>query len=304
MSERPANTDGTAGVRWSAVIINYNAGALLTKCVASVFADASAGLPNIVVVDNASSDSSLADLRAQFPEVAVVETGANLGYARAANLGIASTTTSVVAVLNPDLVFHPGTAAAMLARVDSQTSVGAVGPEIRNVDGSVYPSARNFIGLGAAVGHATLGAIAPHNRWTRAYRGEARYGSGARAVDWCSGAALWLRRSALDAVGGWDERYFMYVEDVDLCWRLGRAGFEVWYEPAGVVTHVQGATTRARPYRMIIEHHRSWWKFTKVRWQGARRALLPITALFLVARAALACGSCALRRRLRGRSPQ
>ncbi len=106
-------------------------------------------------------------------------------------------------------------------------------------------------------------------------------------VDCVSGCAVWLRRDALDEIGAWDERYFMYMEDVDLCWRLDRDGWRVAYEPAGEVIHVQGATTARHPYRMLIEHHRSAWRFARRRFTGARVALLPFAAVYLVFRTAL-----------------
>jgi N-acetylglucosaminyl-diphospho-decaprenol L-rhamnosyltransferase len=99
---------------------------------------------------------------------------------------------------------------------------------------------------------------------------------------------IWLRRAALDSVGGWDERYFMYMEDVDLCWRLRRIGWRVAYEPSGVVVHVRGASAARRPYRTIAEHHRSVYRFLDVSWRGGRRALLPVAAAVLAVRAAVA----------------
>jgi len=289
--------------QWAAVIINYNAGALLSACVASVLADDSAGAGEVVVVDNASVDSSIADVRAQFPDVRIIETGANLGYATAANRGIAATTTPIVAVLNPDLVVAPGTAAGMLAAFPPRPELAAAGPKILDPDGEVYPSARRHPGLATAIGHASLARLAPNNRWTRRYRNADADPDKARDVDWISGAALWLRRDALNAVGGWDERYFMYVEDVDLCWRLRKAGYSIGYEPSGCVTHVQGATTSRRPYRMIVEHHRSWYRFTSRRWTGARRLLLPLIGAFLAIRAGIACGLRAISQPRRGRTP-
>ena len=114
-------------------------------------------------------------------------------------------------------------------------------------------------------------------------------------VDWLSGSALWLRRSALDAVGGWDERYFMYLEDTDLCWRLRRAGWDVAYEPSAVVEHVQGASASRRPYRMLLEHHRSAYRFSRVRFTGARAVLLPFAAVYFTLRAGMAMAEHAFR---------
>ena len=116
-----------------------------------------------------------------------------------------------------------------------------------------------------------------------------------------SGASIWLRRRALESVGGWDESYFMYVEEVDLCWRLRRAGWRVVYEPRGVVVHVQGASTARLPVRMIVEHHRSWYRFADRRWTGARRLLLPVAAVFLTLRAGSLVALDAARRVTRGR---
>jgi GT2 family glycosyltransferase len=273
---------------WAAVVVNYEAGEALTACVASLLADTSAGAPpEVVVVDNGSTDGSVARLRAACPAVAVVVPGGNPGYAAAANRGIAATTAAVVAVCNPDLLVRPGTGAAMLAAF-AAPDVGAAGPRILEADGSTYPSARRDPGLPVAVGHALLGRIRPANRWTRTYHGLDADPDAARDVDWVSGAAVWCRRQALVEIGGWDEGYFMYLEDVDLAWRLRRAGWRVRYEPAGVVVHEQGRSTRRHPVRMVVAHHRASLRFCARRWTGARRLLLVPAAAFLGVRGALA----------------
>ena len=285
---------------WAAVVINYEAGAALCDCVRSLLADTSAGRPpEVVVVDNGSSDGSAAAVARSLPAVKVLHPGANLGYARAANLGIAATHAPVVAVCNPDLEVEDGAAGALVPRLAAEVDLGAVGPLIRNTDGTIYPSARSDPRVRDAVGHGLLGFVWRTNPFTRRYRQLDADPSRPRDVDWVSGAAVWLRRDALDTVGGWDERYFMYVEDVDLCWQLRRRGWRVGYEPGAVVTHVQGATTAKHPYRMITEHHRSLYRFASKRWRGVRRLALPLAAAFLAVRAALAMADHALRRRPR-----
>ena len=244
--------------------------------------------PELVVIDNDSTDGSLDRLRQAHPGVRVVRSGGNLGYARAANLGIAATAAPVVAVLNPDTVLAPGTGAALVARFAAEPDLGAVGPRLCNPDGSLYPSARRVPGVADAVGHGLLYFVWRDNPFTARYRETGADPDRPRDVDWVSGAAVWLRRAALDDVGGWDERYFMYVEDVDLCWRLRRAGWRVAYEPAGTVEHLLGVSTAGRPYRMIAEHHRSLLRFASVRFTGPRRPLLAPAAAFLAARGALA----------------
>jgi N-acetylglucosaminyl-diphospho-decaprenol L-rhamnosyltransferase len=272
----------------AAVVVNYEAGSLLAECVHSVLADSSAGAVELVVVDNGSVDGSVDAMLAANPGVHVITAPGNVGYARAANLGIAATRAPIVAVLNADLTMEPGTAKAMSARFDEEPALGACGPRIRNVDGSDYPSARRSPSVALAVAHGLLGLWWRRNPFTARYRELDADPSQPRSVDWVSGAAVWLRRDALDVVGGWDERYFMYVEDLDLCWRLRRSGFAVAYEPAGAVTHVQGASTSRTPYRMLAQHHRSAWRFAQRRLTGARAVLLPFAALYLAVRCALA----------------
>lgn len=270
------------------MVVNYESGHHLAHCVATLLADSSAGAPEIVVVDNGSRDGSIGELARNVPTARVIMSDDNLGYAAGANRGVSSTTAPVVAVCNPDLEVAPGTAAALLARLDAEPDLAAVGPVVRNPDGSQYPSARTVPSLRDAVGHALLGAVRPTNRFTRRYRQLDVDPTCRRDVDWLSGAAMWLRRSALDSVGGWDEHYFMYMEDVDLCWRLRRLGWRVAYEPTGVVMHVQGVSTERHPYRMIVRHHRSVFRFAGKRWHGARRVLLAPAALLLTVRASIA----------------
>ena len=114
-------------------------------------------------------------------------------------------------------------------------------------------------------------------------------GEGPRVVDWVSGACFLVRRTAFEQVGGFDEAYFMYAEDVDLCWRLGRAGWRVLYAPDAEIVHLQGVSTDRHPFRMIVEHHRSLLRFAVRSSRGWRRLLLPLVALGIGVRAGLAC---------------
>jgi N-acetylglucosaminyl-diphospho-decaprenol L-rhamnosyltransferase len=281
-------TDEPRSPQWSAVVVNYESGTALSECVESLLADTSAGgPPDVVVVDNGSRDGSIATLRSRCPAARVVDPGANVGYAGGANRGIAATTTPVVAVCNPDLHVRAGTGAALLARLE-MPGVAAAGPRIRNPDGSTYPSARSVPSHVDAVGHGLLGLLWPANPFSTRYRQLDADPDVARDVDWLSGAAIWLRRDALDAIGGWDDGYFMYVEDVDLCWRLGRAGWRIVYEPGGEVEHAQGLSTDSKPYRMIVEHHRSLLRFAGKRWRGPQRVLLGPAAVYLAFRTVFA----------------
>ncbi len=259
--------------------------------------DSAGGPPEVVVVDNGSTDGSIDELRAAFPDVPVINPDANLGYGRAANLGIAATRAPVVAVLNPDAEVEAGTAAAMLRRFDADARLGAVGPQLLNPDGTRYPSARSAPSLGDAVGHALLGTIKADNRYTESYRQLDADPELPRNVEWISGAALWLRRAALDRVGGWDERFFLFFEDVDLCRRLGVDGWVIAYEPGGHVMHTVGGSRARRPVKSIFEHHRAAYQYASKWWQGPKRLLLPVAAVFLVARGAVVAGGAAVQGR-------
>jgi N-acetylglucosaminyl-diphospho-decaprenol L-rhamnosyltransferase len=218
-------------------------------------------------------------VRAADPAVSVVETGANLGFGSAANRGVAATAGEYVLILNPDTVVEPGTAKALSEALDRDPGLAVVGPRMENLDGTLYPSVRRFPEMAVAFGHAFLGLVWPANPATRRYRMlDWDHERPAADVDWVGGACMLVRRSAFDLIGGFDEAYFMYVEDVDLCWRLGQAGWRIGYEPSARVVHALGGSSRRVPYRMIAEHHRSLYRFVSKSSAGARRGMLPVVA--------------------------
>lgn len=270
----------------AAVVVNYNAGAALLDCVQSLRAD---GVRDVIVVDNRSHDASAERLAATDPDVRIVDAGANLGFGRAANRGAATVPgCDAILVLNPDVLVEPGTVKALVGALQRDARLGAVGPRVENPDGTLYPSARRFPDLAVAAGHAFLGYLAPGNRFSRTYKMADFDHNCSADVDWISGSCFLARRAAFDAVQGFDEAYFMYAEDVDLCWRLWRAGWHIGYEPAGRVVHKGGVSTDQTPYRMIAEHHRSLWRFARTTTTGPRRAALPAVAAGLVVRTGLA----------------
>lgn len=270
-----------------AAVVNYNAGEHLAACVTSLHAE---GADPIVVVDNGSTDGSLRALPAE-AGAQVVHAGVNLGYGGGMNRAVAAMAghDGPVLVCNPDIVVHPGAIKVLSAALDADPSIGIIGPRISNTDGSLYPSARSFPAMGDAIGHAFLGVIAPRNPWSRRYKMLDWDHQTARAVDWVSGAFCLVRREAWRELNGFDESFFMYMEDVDICRRAGRAGWRVVYEPAAEVTHVQGVSTDQRAYRMIIAHHRSMLLFAARTSSGPSRLLVPFTAVGIAVRAALAC---------------
>jgi len=287
-------TGGAAG-RTAAVVVNYESGPALARCVSDL---AACGLDTVIVVDNGSTDGSLAAGLAAAPGIEVVDPGVNLGYGTATNRGAAVSDSEFVLVCNPDLEVPAGAVETLADALDRDPGVALVGPLIRTPSGDRYPSARQFPSLIDAAGHALLGIFAPDNRFTRSYqRSELDTTEGTTLdVDWVSGACFLVRRDAFERVGGFDESFFMYLEDVDLCWRLEQAGWRVAYVPAAEVTHLQGRSTDRHPYRMILEHHRSLLRFGARSSTGWHRALLPLVAVGIAVRCGLAVSSRALGR--------
>jgi N-acetylglucosaminyl-diphospho-decaprenol L-rhamnosyltransferase len=287
--------NGGAGRRPAAVVVNYESGPALARCVADL---TRCGLDAVVVVDNGSTDGSLAASVAASPGFEIIDPGENLGYGAAANRGVAATSSEFVLVCNPDLEVPAGAVEALAGLLDADHGVALVGPMIRTPSGERYPSARQFPSMVDAAGHALLGIFTPDNRFTRRYqRSELdQADDGSHDVDWVSGACFLIRREAFEQVGGFDESFFMYLEDVDLCWRLGRAGWRVAYVPAASVVHLQGRSTDRHPYQMILEHHRSLLRFAARSSEGWRRGLLPLVAVGVVVRLGLASLARALHR--------
>jgi N-acetylglucosaminyl-diphospho-decaprenol L-rhamnosyltransferase len=214
-------------------------------------------------------------------DVVLVSPGVNLGYGRGVNRGVAAgRATPFVLVSNPDVVVHDGAVAALVAYLDEHRDVALVGPTILRPDGTVYPSMRVFPNVVLAGLHAVLAPIWPNNPATRRYRSTRADGS----VDWVSGACFLVRRSAFEEVGGFDERYFMFAEDMALCWALREHGYRVAATKDAVVTHVEGVS-RARVSReMLIAHHRSAMRFESQTARGWRRLLVPLASVVLSVR--------------------
>ena len=269
----------------SAVIVSYNVRDLLLRCIASLRAD---GITDIVVVDNASRDGSAQAVADHEPDVTLLALDTNLGFGAGANRGVTRTSSPYVVIVNPDVVVEPGSTKVLVEALERDPGLGIVGPRIDTPDGEIYPSARAFPNLVDAAGHAFLHFLWPGNRFSRRYRMLDWDRASARDVDWVAGTHLLVRREAWDAVGGFDEAYFMYLEDVDLCWRMRTAGWRTGYEPAARITHDIGRSTDQTPYRMILAHHRSMLTFAWRSGGRLQRLLVPLMALALAVRTVLA----------------
>ncbi|MCE0768257.1 glycosyltransferase family 2 protein [Pseudonocardia kujensis] len=265
----------TYGDELAVVTVTYSPGDTLESFLDSLKA-ATARPTRVVLADNGSVDGA-PERAAERDGVELLRIGENVGYGTAANRAVAGLGPEIgwVVVANPDLVWGEGAIDTLLEAATRWPRAGALGPLIREPDGTVYPSARLLPSLGHGVGHAVLGRVWPGNPWSQTYR-QAAAAIGERTAGWLSGSCLLVRRSAFDSVDGFDPRYFMYFEDVDLGDRLGRAGWLNVYVPAAEVVHTGGVST-SKPEvsaRMLAEHHRSAYRYLADRHPGARNAPL------------------------------
>jgi N-acetylglucosaminyl-diphospho-decaprenol L-rhamnosyltransferase len=285
-----------------AVVVDHDAGSLLSACVGTLLDD---GASPVVVVENGrpgSAEEALAPLRAgrDASAVLVVEPEKNLGFGAGVNRGLAvlsglSVPPEWVLVSNPDLRVHGAALETLRGALEARPAWAMVGPRIYTEEGEVYPSVRGFPSFVDAAGHALLALFHPQNRFTKRYNPGAPEGDGVVEAGWISGSCFLARRTALEELGGFDEAYFMYNEDMDLCWRAHRAGWGVGFTGAASVTHVQGVSTARHPYRMLLAHHRSALRFSARTTSGWRRAALPFAAAVLGLRLGIATVRLALK---------
>ena len=278
----------------SAVLVSYNVRDLLLRCIASLKAD---GITDIVVVDNDSRDDSADAVAREEPDVTLERLHDNIGFGPGVNRAVTHTSTRYVLVTTPDVYVEPGSTKALQVVLDEHPDVGFVAPRIDTPDGVLYPSVRRLPNMIDATGHAFLHFVWRSNPFSRRYMMLDWDHSTAADVDWVACTHFLVRREAWDAVGGFDEQFFMFLEDVDLCSRLRDAGWRIRYEPASVVQHEISASADQTPYRMIAEHHRSIYRFNRKRLKGNQRALLPLIAAGLALRTVLAWAQRAIRRK-------
>jgi GT2 family glycosyltransferase len=246
----------------AAILVNYNAGGELSRALRSI-ADEMAGRAwEAVVVDNASIDGSAASVAEFAPMVQLVQNTANVGFSRGVNKGLAASTAPLVLMMNPDCRLVAGAVATLRVALESRPDCAIVGPRILNPDGSVQGSARGdpdmLTGLFGRT--ALLGRLVPFLPVAKrnvVAEQAIRSGEKSVVVDWLSGACMLARRVALDEVGGFDERFFLYWEDADLCRRLRARGHQVRYVPAATAIHRVGQSSRTARTFAIRAFHRS-----------------------------------------------
>jgi N-acetylglucosaminyl-diphospho-decaprenol L-rhamnosyltransferase len=266
--------------RIAAVIVSFNARDDLLRCLASLRLVKEP--LETVVVDNASGDGSRDAVAQSFPDVRVLASDENVGFARATNRGIAASRAPYVLVLNSDAEVRPGAVETLASILDARPRIGVVGPRTLSSDGTVQVSFGPDLGL-RSEWRQRRRVRGVRRRDPAALRLADTAASREREPDWVSGACLLARRSALEAVNGFDEGYFLYEEDADLCLRLRRAGWGVLFTPAAEVVHHLGRSVKSAPERSRLEYHRSHLRYYRkhngLLATAALRALIGVDAV-------------------------
>jgi N-acetylglucosaminyl-diphospho-decaprenol L-rhamnosyltransferase len=254
------------------VVVSYNTRDLLRACLASLRPEEPG---EVVVVDNASPDGSAGMVREELPWVHLIANPDNPGFGAAANQGFAACRSPYVLLLNADTEVVPGALAALRAALDRHPQAAVAGPRLLDPDGSHQPSCYpfltpfNMLALGTWLNRLVRVAPILRRRFLPLWAPGPAY-----SVDWVKGAAMAIRRQAFEAVGGFDTSFFMYSEEIDLCYRLRAAGWEVRSAPEARVVHVEGASTRQRRTAMVLQQFASMEEFYRRHYPPSYRTRL------------------------------
>jgi len=267
----------------SIIIVSWNVADMLLACLESI-AQAQARHPHIglevIVVDSASADGTADQVRQHFPQVRLLAQTENIGYTRGNNLGLAQAQGRALFLLNPDTLIVGNAIAHMLAWLDAHPQVGIVGPHTLNSDGSTQPSRRRFPNRRLAFLESTwLQGLAPR-RWLDEYTLAQADDRATLDVDWVQGSALMLRRTVYEQLGGLDEGYIMYFEELDFCKRAKDAGWQVTYLGQAQIVHHGGASSEQSGAWKHIHFQRSKLRYFRKVYGPGFAALL---RLFLLA---------------------
>ncbi len=291
-------------MKTSVIVVNYRAYRDLAACLTSLERQ-SRRPAETIVVDQDADRAEAWTLAERFPCVSFLQTKENKGFGDGVNCGASQATGEALLVVNPDCVLDADLVAGLEDWLEAHPKVGAVGPAIRDPDGTPQASARRFPDwtTGVAGRQSWLTRTFPRNVLSR--RNLLTEGIGAQPVqvDWVSGACVLLRRAAFDAVGGFDPRFFLYWEDADLCRRLLDAGWQTWHHPGTAVTHAVARSSRNTPIRATLAFHASAFRYHWKHSSALARALAPVPAGLLAARCAALVAVAAIRQLGPAREP-
>ncbi|WP_019635720.1 glycosyltransferase family 2 protein [Paenibacillus fonticola] len=247
----------------SIIIVNYNTCRLTLDCLQSVFDSETAYQYEVLVVDNASADDSVEAISHEFPQVVLMANQENTGFAKANNQAMEAAKGRYILLLNSDTIVQPNTLETMVSLMDNRPDLGASGCKIILPDGSLDKACRRGFPTPSASFYYAFGIsrLFPDNPKFNQYQLGYLDPDEAYPVDCLMGAFMLVRRETIEQIGGLDETFFMYGEDVDWCYRIKEAGWGIHYEPATYIVHYKGASSRRKPFKIIYEFHRAMWVF-------------------------------------------
>jgi len=281
-------------------IVHYEARDQLMECLES-FKEYPPTVPyRIVVADNSAEKASLRDAVEPFPRVTLIELERNIGFSAANDRAASQADEKYLFFLNPDTRIGKGTLDSMVEFLEEHPEFGIIGPKNVGPDGEIQQSCRKFPSYRTAIAnrYSLLTRLFPNNTISKEYLMTSIDRTEPREVDWVSGAALMILRRDFEKLGGFDENFWMYAEDVDLCYRLNRMGKKVCYYPSASVVHRIGCSSRRNRFRALWERHRSMYTYYKKHYSLDIPLIDFMTLLGIVLRGVLFLGLEAL-----GRSP-
>ncbi len=251
-------------VRLSVIVLNYNTQRLLADCLESLYADGAHQHWQIIVVDNDSSDDSVAMVARDYPQATLLPLGRNLGFAAANNRGAQMAKGRHLLFLNADTAVPVGVLSTLCDFLDERTDAAVVGPRMRSVDGELQYTARTFPGpLNSFLEYSFLDRLLPGFRPFGRPRLTYLNHRQTQPVEYVAGACLMICREYFRRIGGWCEEYLFYAEDADLCAEVKKAGGVVYYYGDLGITHIGGASAEKMPLAATLEAHRSVFLFVK-----------------------------------------
>lgn len=243
----------------SVVIVNWNTRELLARCINNFKTSVPDIALEFIVVDNGSADGSREMVKQEFPHVKLIESDENLGFAKGNNVGVEKSSAEFVLLINTDAFGKSNFLSQMLSVMEQNPTCALVGAQLRNADGTFQASHTPFPNLGQEfLGISGLGTrLLPGNYPSRPPQED----RGPQRIDWLEGACMLIRKTAFEQINGFDEGYWMYSEDTDLCYRLHAAGWECWYQPAAIVTHISAGSSRSDLTKQVAQMYQSRVRF-------------------------------------------
>lgn len=257
----------------SAIVISYDGSRFISQCLSTLLADLRGSDHEVIVIDNASSDDTVSIIEDDFPSVRVIVNELNIGFAPAVNIGFREGRGRYYLILNQDLRFRPGAIPVLYERAERDLTIGMIGPRFVDFEGRLQHSARalpryRHVWYRLLLLDRLFSRSREFGGWQMGWFDHAHE----RLVDQPMGAVMLIPRRVVEQVGEMDESFPLYMNDVDYCRRIARAGYGLLYCPEAAVEHYVGGSTERRPYRSIVESHRSMYRYFR---KYARPAGLP-----------------------------